>query len=157
MKEPTVQTSVTKDTLVQTVSTEDITVHSVGTDTDDMVSYMQEATVKQKHTNMNSKMDTKLRHIECECAEQGCVREEGDVYENMKNAQRITEDPDSTPRQRLEAIQRLKACVAEIQRYTNFMEHHKTEAIQLMAMETRRTRSKTQTQETTAQKCKGYT
>jgi hypothetical protein len=73
------------------------------------------------------------------------------VYENIKNAQRITEDPESTSKQRIEAIQRLKTCVAELQRYTNFMEHHKTEAIQLMAMETRRTRSASRTQEAITQ------
>jgi hypothetical protein len=132
------------------VSTEDVMANSVGTDTDDMVSYMQEATVKQ-HTNANSKPVTKLRKVECECTETGCAREEEDVYENIKNAQRVTEDPNSTPVQKLEAIQRLKTCVAELQRYTNFMEHHKTEAIQLMAMETRRTRSTSQSQEKSAQ------
>jgi hypothetical protein len=147
-KEPTTQSTVTKDTYVRTVSMEDITVHSVGTDTDDMVTYTQEATVKRRETN--TKTVTELRNVECECTEQ-CVREEADVYENIKNAQRTTEDPNSTPRQRLDAIQRLKECVAELQRYTNFMEHHKTEAIQLMAMETRRTRSKTQTKETVVQ------
>jgi hypothetical protein len=146
-KEPTAQSLTTKDTHVRTVSTEEITVHSVGTDTDDMVSYVQEATVKQKHANANSKTDRKLRNVECKCAEQGCVRGKEDVYENIINAQRTTEDPESTPKQRLEAIQRLKTCVAELQRYTNFMEHHKTEAIQLMAMETRRTRSASQTQD----------
>jgi hypothetical protein len=63
-KEPTVQTSTTRDTLLLTVSTEDVMANSVGTDTDDMVSYMQEATVKQ-HTNANSKLVTKLRKVEC--------------------------------------------------------------------------------------------
>jgi preprotein translocase subunit SecF len=71
-KEPTVQTSKTRDTLLRTVSTEDVTVNSVGTDTDDMVSYVQEATVKQ-YTNANSKPATKLRKVECECAETGCA------------------------------------------------------------------------------------
>ncbi len=66
---------------------------SRSTQTDETVSYTEETRRRQYILQKNDQVQT----VECECPESGCKEDNMDVYDRLRVAQQVTEDPNSTP------------------------------------------------------------
>jgi hypothetical protein len=108
--------------------------HDVTTNTEETVSYMEPA--QRRHFKSLSAEREVV--VEREFNASQYETDEADVYQRMREAQDITEDPYSSSTSRVEAMTKFEQCIAELQRYANFMRHRKADAVRVMAMETRR-------------------
>jgi hypothetical protein len=117
------------------------------TSTDETVSYTEEARRRPSRQQQRVQTHTRVQAVECECPEADCKQDDMDVCELLRIAQQVTEDPNSTSEQRLISIHKLKQSMNELQRQVSFMEHRRVDAVQVLAMETRRSRNAVKDQE----------